>query len=116
MKGIVAVKLMNTQYTFHLEGEDLKVLLDMAVLGNPPHSCDCCDNKKNFKLDGNKDRDSNIYINTVCLGCGAKAKLGLYKSGGYFWHQFKKWEGSQSTNEPPTRDVNSDLDEDIEPF
>jgi len=55
--------------------------------------CDECgnDNPTQFKLASNKDKESNIYVNVRCQKCGADAKLGLYKSGGYFFHKFVKY-------------------------
>lgn len=122
MKGQVRFKVGRADYTIAVEeSKEMETLLTMAVLGNPPHYCNLCENKEVFKLDGNKDKEGNIYINVFCKKCQAKAKLGQYKTGGYFWHKFVKWEGSKK-EDVPERDVNSDLEgeldgtKDIEPF
>jgi hypothetical protein len=82
-------------YTFEItEDKELDTLHKIAVLGNPPTECNCCgvDDASMFKMISNKDKDANTYVNVKCKNCGADAKLGLYKSGGFFWHDFKKYE------------------------
>ena len=81
-------------YSMEFEGKDDKdSLLDAIVLSNPPKYCQCCNNTELFKMDANKDKDGNIYINIQCMNtnCFAKAKLGSYRAGGYFWHKFEKY-------------------------
>lgn len=88
----VNTKLGNVTYQFEIDEKDeMDALHKAAVLGNPPQKCDECDNVENFKLDSNKDKEGNTYVNVVCGNCGAKAKLGQYKVGGYFFHRFEKW-------------------------
>ena len=81
--------------TYNLEFDEkneMDTLQKAITLSNPPHYCNACQkNDERFKLDSNKDTEGNTYINVVCLGCYAKAKLGQYKSGGYFWHKFAKY-------------------------
>ena len=94
MKAIVKTKLGEVEYIFEVdEDKELDTLHKIAVLGNPPTCCDECgvDDPSMFKLQSNKDGDANVYVNVKCKNCGAYAKLGLYKSGGYFFHDFKKW-------------------------
>lgn len=94
MKASVRTKLGNVEYTFEIdEKSELDTLHKIAVLGNPPTFCDECKNEKpdQFKLTSNKDSEANCYVNVECNVCTAKAKLGLYKSGGYFWHKFAKY-------------------------
>jgi len=95
MKASVETKLGSVVYRFEIDGKpDMETLHQIAVLGNPPTFCDQCgaDKAEDFKLTSNKDKDANTYVNVECKKCGAKAKLGLYRSGGYFWHEFKKYE------------------------
>jgi hypothetical protein len=92
MKASVETKLGNVVYRIEIDGKpDMETLHQIAILGNPPTSCDNCKNEKveKFRLTSNKDKDANTYVNVECLECGAKAKLGLYRSGGYFWHKFE---------------------------
>lgn len=96
MKARVSMQVGSATYTFAFEdGKDMDILHSCAVLGNPPRYCGECKNNQHFRLDSNKDKEGNIYINVVCTKCGAKAKLGQYKVGGYFWHKFEKYEKKQ---------------------
>jgi hypothetical protein len=93
MKASVETKLGNVVYCFEVEEKsEVETLHKIAVLGNPPTICDVCgeNGQENFTLTSNKDSEANCYVNVACK-CGAKAKLGLYKSGGYFWKQFEKY-------------------------
>jgi len=95
MKATARVKIGNVEYTFEVEEKtEIETLHKIAVLANPPDRCDECGNapaEKGFKLVSNKDKEGNTYVNIDCNKCHAKAKLGLYKTGGYFFHQFKKY-------------------------
>lgn len=95
----IAFKIGRTDYELTLDDDkEMELFHKMAVLGNPPRRCNVCGNDKYFRLDSNKDKDGNIYVNVVCTAasCYAKSKLGQYKSGGYFWHNFEKYEGKKS--------------------
>ena len=95
MKIQVKTKIGQAEYMFDIEEKnDMDSLAMAATFGNPQRKCNVCGNYQAFKLDSNKDKDGNIYVNVVCIGesCGAKAKLGEYKTGGYFWHRFEKYE------------------------
>jgi len=99
MKAIVQTKLGNAIYTFEVEEKsDLEALHKIAVLGNPPIFCDECgaDKPEQFKLQSNKDSEGNTYVNVECLVCTAKSKLGLYKSGGFFFHRYTKYVKKES--------------------
>ena len=94
MKASVETKLGSVVYRFEIDEKlELETLHKIAILGNPPTLCDECGNDKpeRFKLTSNKDSEANCYVNVECADCTAKAKLGLYKSGGYFWHKFVKY-------------------------
>lgn len=112
MKAKVYMKVGLVDYEMEIdEREEMETLHKMIVLGNPRSKCNVCGDIgfTYKKLDSNKDKAGNTYINVVCLkkGCGAKSKLGLYKAGGYFWHEFKQWEGGNKTTEEP--DVSNDI-------
>jgi len=103
VKILVKTKIGDTDYQFDIDEKDeMEALHIAAVLGNPPNYCHECKNNQFFKLDSNKDKDGNTYVNVVCRKCGAKAKLGLYKAGGFFWHKFEKYikPGSEETSHP----------------
>lgn len=93
MKAKVKTTVGDVQYEFDVEEKNSMETLQVAtVLGNPPQYCKLCQNTTNFTLDSNKDKEGNIYVNVVCGQCYAKAKLGQYKSGGFFWHRdFEKY-------------------------
>ena len=120
MKITATVKLGNTSYAFYIdEAKEMDALHKAAVLGNPPNYCNECKNQESFRLDSNKDKDGNVYVNVVCRKCGAKAKLGLYKSGGYFWHKFEKYVKQDDQNQGSSQQPNEPLpptDEDDLPF
>ena len=94
MKVTTKLSLGNKDYIFEADEKDSMESLHQAiVLSDAPTLCDECgnDNPNMFKLITNKDKESNTYVNMHCNKCGANAKLGQYKSSGYFWHSFKKY-------------------------
>ena len=118
MVGQVQTKLGNVSYSMTFDEKDeMETMHRMAVLGNPPQYCHACQNNQYFALDSNKDKEGNTYINVVCKKCGAKAKLGKYKAGGYFWHKFEVYQrpGEQTTQAEPSQDIPAPGDDDL-PF
>jgi len=116
MIGKVSFKVGQTSYQLEInEPQEMDTLHKMAVLGNPPSYCQVCKNNKFFKLDSNKDKDGNVYMNVICTaaGCGAKSKLGQYKTGGYFWKKFEKWVPKNQAGAPA--DTSEENSEDL-PF
>ena len=88
----VNMNLGNVGYQFNIEEKsEIDALHKAIILGNVPRYCQECKNKEYFKLDTNKDKDGHTYINCMCTNCGAKAKLGQYTTGGFFWHKFVKY-------------------------
>lgn len=84
MKAIVKV---NDRLTLEIEEQnEIDTLHKAIVLANYPKKCSACGEFKTG-LSSNKDKEGNTYINVVCHACGAKAKMGQYKVGGYFWHR-----------------------------
>jgi hypothetical protein len=76
-----------------LEIEEAKPIdtLHMAIaLGYPRRVCNICGAKDGFYFTTNKDKEANTYVSFKCQ-CGAKSKLGQYKAGGYFWHDFEQY-------------------------
>lgn len=89
MKVKSTLKLGETTYLFETdEMDDKEALHKSIVLANPPKLCTNCNTEgyDTKKLTTNKDKEGNIYVNIKCQ-CGAKAKLGQYKAGGFFWHR-----------------------------
>ena len=93
MKAKANVQLGGVSYQFEIdEKEEMDTLHKIIVLSNPRRSCDLCQNNDRDKLylTSNKDKEGNTYINVKCV-CGGRSKLGKYKAGGYFWHDFEKY-------------------------
>ena len=89
-----------SDYQFEIEEKSEKETLNKAItFGNPPKECSLC-KSDNVLFTTNKDKEGNIYVNVKCEGCGARSKLGEYKTGGFFWHDFEKYvpKDSQSAN------------------
>lgn len=91
-------ELGGVEYTMQVnEPKEIDTLHKAIVLSNPPRKCNVCGAQGGTVLDTNKDKEGNTYVNVSCT-CGAKAKLGQYKVGGYFWHEFEKYvKDAQST-------------------
>ena len=88
------LKLGSVSYQFELDEKDeMETLHKIIVLTNPRREC-ICGNKDQEQMyfTANKDKEGNTYINVKCAGCGARSKLGQYKAGSYFWHDFEKYE------------------------
>lgn len=89
MKITTEFTLGRAKYTMETEEkDDMDTLHKAIVLSNPRRKCNNCNEINKIYLTSNKDREGNIYINVKCA-CGAKSKLGRYKTGGYFWHEFE---------------------------
>ena len=87
-----SLKLGGVSYQFEFdEKHELDTLSKAIVLSNPLSVCPMCDNKDKelFHFTSNRDKEGNIYVNVKCK-CGARSKLGQYKSGGYFWRGFER--------------------------
>lgn len=88
MKAIV--KLFNVSLEID-EKNEMETLHKASVLSTPRNKCDECSNTTDFELGSNKDKEGNTYVQVICKKCFAKSKLGQYKTGGYFWHNFEKY-------------------------
>ena len=85
------LELGGAKYEFTVdERSDIEALHKSIVLANPPKWCNVCKETGKVKFATNKDTEGNTYVNIKCQ-CGASAKLGLYKTGGYFWHKFEQY-------------------------
>lgn len=94
-------KLGEVTYHFEVEEKDTKDTLSQIItLTNPPRKCHVCKTEGGKYFYTNRDKEGNIYIKVNCP-CGAQSKLGSYKTGGYFWHEFEKYvaTGSPSDSE-----------------
>lgn len=88
MKAIVK---FGQRITLEIEERDSMDTLHLAIaLAYPKTRCNECGATEGFYLTSNKDKEGNTYVNLKCK-CGARSKLGQYKAGGYFWHDFEKY-------------------------
>lgn len=112
MKITVKTPVGDVVYLYEIdEADEMQALHKAIALGNPPKYCNECKNTNGFHLDTNKDKDGNIYVNVVCKGCGAKAKLGQYKSKGYFWHKFEKYVKGGTQDKTVGKTINQQKEE-----
>jgi hypothetical protein len=120
MKSKVQFKYGEANYVFEIEeSADIDTLHKTIALGNPPRECNLIKDGK-YSLQTNKDTQGNTYINAVCVGFVgkefkvAKAKLGLYKSKGFFWHnwEFNEWGAKQAPADE--EDTTKKFDKDYE--
>ena len=89
MKAIVA---LTSQIRLEIDERDEMETLSKAItLASPKKRC-VCGNTEGFFFTSNKDKEGNVYVNFKCPKCGARSKLGRYRTGGYFWNDFAKYE------------------------
>ena len=91
-KANISMGGVNYQFEIEEKGE-MDTLHKIISLTNPRSYCVLCKNsdKSKFHFTTNKDKEGNTYVNVKC-SCGGRSKLGQYKTGGYFWHDFEKYE------------------------
>lgn len=70
------------------EKDEMETLHRAIVFASPRNKC-ICGNADGFYFTTNKDTEGNIYVNYKCPKCSARSKLGRYKAGGFFWHEFE---------------------------
>lgn len=98
--------LGEVQYSFTVDEKDeMDTLHKIIVLSNPRTFCNVCKNGdlKGFKLTSNKDKEGNTYVNVKCK-CGARSKLGKYKTGGFFWHDYEVYQKEPSVKKTVEED------------
>ncbi len=88
------------------EKNEMDSMHKAIVLANPRTYCNVCKNNQFFNFDTNKATSENgtfTYIKVRCLAkdCGAESTLGQYKTGGYFWKKFEKYERPATQEEGP---------------
>lgn len=89
------LKVGSTSLQFEAEGSDsgeMKAIHKVIALSNPRKECNVCHDEDN----NNREIFSNIskefiFVKIMCTKCGSISQLGQYKSGGYFWKEFKKY-------------------------
>ena len=61
-------------------------LFNAGFLASTPDECSLC-HSKDVCLEGNKAK-GYTFVKVACKKCGAKADMGEYKDGGFYWKQF----------------------------
>lgn len=89
-------------YIFNIDKEkELDALADAGFLASMPSKCDCCQsidvNLASNKATSEKGTFTFVYVR--CNKCGAKAQLGQYKTGGFFWKKFEQYHPEENTVE-----------------
>ena len=78
---------LNDRVTLQIDDpKEMDTLHKAIALSNYPKKCSKCGGTQVFLI-SNKDKEGNTYVSVLCVKCGAKAKMGQYKTGGYFWHR-----------------------------
>ncbi len=85
------------------ERDEMETLHKAIILSSPKTYCNECGKNIEPYFSSNKDKEGNVYVNAKCPLCGARSKLGRYKVGGYFWHDYEKYVPNQTrtAEEPP---------------
>ena len=98
MKVVVS---LSKNLIVHIEDEDeVDALAKGIALAGLRRKCNECESTEGFHLTSNKSKGFT-FINNKCDSCGAKSKLGQYKEGGYFWHDFEKYEPKEKEGGTP---------------
>jgi hypothetical protein len=107
MKSTIKNIIGGTEYTFEIEGKDvLQTLMLSATLGQKFDTCAIC-GEHELELSGSKAQGFT-FVKIRCKSCGAQAKLGQYKDGGYFWNRFEKYEPKPQDDQEETRTYSED--------
>jgi len=87
MKIRITKILGTTSITFEIdEAKPKDALFSAGVLASMPTRCKC--GSEDVMLSGNRAK-GYLFVKVVCNKCGARAQLGEYKEGGFYW---KDWE------------------------
>jgi len=91
MKIKIKKVIGTAELEFDIEHDKDREALAMAgFLAEIPTKCGTCGDE-NVKFTSNR-ADGFIFVKVKCNHCLASANMGEYKEGGFFWHQFVKYE------------------------
>ena len=103
MKAIIKKTLGKVDYTFEIEGQrGFDVLSIAGFLSSMPDTCKIC-GSKNVHLTSNKAK-GYTFVKVLCEDCNARAQLGQYKDGGYFWKEWEEYNPPQTAVQPEQPD------------
>jgi hypothetical protein len=95
----VNFQIGGSKYQFEIDEKDeMDTLHKSIVLSSPRKKCtNCGDVGLDAKyLTSNKNKEGHTFVNVKCGKCGATSKLGQYKAGGYFWHEYDLYKPEES--------------------
>lgn len=88
----------NTAIQFEIEKvKEIEALALAGFLASAPNKCSC--GSENVCLESNKAK-GYTFIKVICRECDARAQLGQYKDGGFFWKKWEKYNPSTTHSEP----------------
>lgn len=97
MKINISKSIGSANYTFTVENDKtIDALFEAGLLSLTPTSCSLCDSP-DVELGSNKNK-GYTFVYVRCSKCGAKANLGSYKDGGYFWKKFEQYQKESKEN------------------
>jgi hypothetical protein len=108
---------LGTNITLEIdERDEMETLHKAIVLSNPIKICNVCRAEIEPYFTSNKDKEGNVYVNAKCPSCGARSKLGRYKVGGYFWHEYEKWEPKDQEQKTVRKEEEEEINPEDIPF
>lgn len=86
------------------EKDEMEAMHKVIALSNPHTTCNICNDQglANKKFTTNKhtgEKGTFTFVNIKCK-CGARSSLGEYKTGGYFWKAYEKYEKQSAPATP----------------
>lgn len=104
MKINILKKIGLDNYTFQVDKEkELDALAEAGFLASMPDRCSIC--KGDVVLSSHKSTSEKgifTFVYMLCRQCGAKAQVGQYKAGGFYWKRFEQYQGGQKNEEVDT--------------
>jgi len=91
MKIKITKLLGTTSITFEIDEPKPKdALFSAGVLASMPTKCKC--GSEDVILSGNKAK-GYTFVKVICNKCDARAQLGEYKDGGFYWKDWVTYQG-----------------------
>lgn len=100
MKITITRKIGNITYNFEIsEDKDIDAFATAGFLASMPSKCELCKGE-NIHLSSNKAK-GYTFVKMICKDCNARAQLGQYKDGGFFWKQWENYQAPSQQGEAP---------------
>jgi len=92
MKITITKLVGRDTYAFQLDNEkDLDALAQAGFLASMPDKCTCGGEVVLSSNKATSDKGTFTFVYMLCRKCGAKAQLGQYKAGGFYWKKFERY-------------------------